>query len=381
MLFQSIRDRLRTAPFALLLLAACGGSDEPIRLGLVGPLTQGNGRSMQRGAEMAVEELNRAGGVEGRQLALVAYDDSASTEAAVHAATRLRDDPTVIAVVGHTTSAPTLAAAPVYNTPGNGVVELSPSASSTTISTAGEWTFRMCPTDMLHGPALADLARRLGATRVAVVYANDNYGRDVIQSFGRAFSDAGGQITSLNPYLPGTFATPTGIDPYLARALRDNAQALMIAGQATEGVQIVRAARRLGFRGPILGPDGMTGLRNEGALAEGVFISSAWLPDRTAQDAQAFVRAYQAKFNELPDHRAAMAYDAVRLLAREIDAAGANSNDLRERLRDRLARVRADGTPYDGVTGRTAVDEQGDVVGKEVTIGVVRSGALVTARN
>src|SRR5690606_5430899 len=113
--------------------------------------------------------------------------------------------------------------------------------------------------------------------------------------------------------------------------------------------------------GPVIGPDGLTSLRDAGEIAEGVYISSAFLPDRREPAAQAFVRAYESRYGELPDHRGAMAYDAIRLLARTIAQVGTD----RTAIRDHLATVgQGSNPPFEGVSGTIRFDANGDVAGK-----------------
>lgn len=374
------RGARRTA-LALLLVGAavgCTGHSGPVALGVAGPMGQASGQSERQAAQMAVDKLNAAGGVRGHKLTLVIKDDGADPQQAIRVAGELRDDPSVVAVVGHINSAATLAAAPIYNdSSANPVVELSPASSSPLITQAGPWTFRVCPTDLQHGPALANWAyTQLGSRRAEVLYANDAYGRGVLESFTAAYVHDGGQVIGEDPYLPDMVRRGPALDPYLERAERDSMDALMIAGQAATAEKIVREARRLGYHGPVLGPDGITGLKDDGAIAQGVFISSAFLPDRATPAAQAFVKAYEARFHQAPDHRAAMTYDAVLLLGRAIDAVGTG----RRAIRDYLARVGNGEPAYNGVSGRIAFDANGDVAGKQVTIGVVHNGELVTAR-
>jgi len=369
---------LIAAAAAAVMLTGCGAADsEPIYIGIAGPVNHENGRSMQLAAEMAVDEINRAGGINGRRLALVIKDDQARPERAIEVAVELRDDPRVVAVVGHVNSAATLAAATVYNSGTRPVLQISPASSSPLVTDAGEWTFRVCPSDLQHGPVLAEWAYdQLGARRAAILYVNDEYGRGVLESFGAAFEQAGGTVISRDPYLPALIDSDDALDPYLLRAIRDSLDALFIAGQATEAATIIRAARRLGYRGPVLGPDGLTGLKEAGPIAEGTYISSAFLPDRPSTLAQRFVSEYRERYDELPDHRGAMTYDAIHLIARALAAVGPN----RAALRDYIAGVGNGGSaPYDGVSGTIAFDENGDVAGKEVAVGVVRNGQLVTA--
>jgi branched-chain amino acid transport system substrate-binding protein len=365
----------------LAALAACGRSSEKIYIGVAGPLSAANGRSMQLAAQMAVAEINQAGGIDGRQVELVLKDDGADPQRAIAVATELRNDPRIVAVVGHVNSAASLRAATIYNAQdgdGSPVLQISPASSAPALTQAGEWTFRVTPTDLEFSPVLARYARRLGRGRAVVLYANDDYGRGVRETFERAFRADGGAIISADPYLPAVLEQGTELDPYLMRAMGYGADALVIGGQAEAGVKIIQAARRLGYAGPILGSDGLTGVKDAGAVAEGVFVSSAFLPDRADQRARTFVESYRRRYNALPDHRGAMTYDILYLLRDAIQRGGTG----RRALRDEVAGVGREGgaAAFDGVSGRIAFDENGDVRGKEVVVGMVRGGQLVTAR-
>ena len=365
---------------ALLSAGACRGSGDAIYLGVAGPLSAANGASMRMAAEMAVAEINAAGGIGGRQVQLVMLDDRADPQVALTVADSLRNDPRVVAVVGHVNSAASIKAATVYNAEdgeGAPVMHISPASSAPGFTQAGPWSFRITPTDLEFSPVLARGAMELGRRRAAVLYANDDYGQGVMTTFERAFRGGGGSVVSADPYLPAVVERGDELDPYLTRAIRRGADALVIGGQADAGLKIVQAARRLGYTGPILGSDGLTGLKDAGAPAEGVFVSSAFLPDRSTEKARQFVQSYRQRYNALPDHRGAMAYDIINLLRRAIEEVGTD----REALRDYVATVGAEGgsEPFDGVSGTIRFDRNGDVVGKEVTLGVVRGGQLVTA--
>jgi branched-chain amino acid transport system substrate-binding protein len=370
----------------LLTLAACGGgadAGDEVVIGVAGPLEKANGRSMKLAAEMAIAEINESGGVEGRRLRIEWGDDEASESKAIEVAQRLRASEAV-AVVGHVNSGASLRAAEIYNAEdndsvaGHPVAEISPASSSPDLTSAGPWTFRVTPTDLEFAPRLADWARGLGSRRAAVLYVNDAYGQGVNEGFQASFRRGGGTVVAADPYLPNVYDGDETLDPYLRRALGRGADALVIGGQAAEGLKIIRAARRLGYTGPILGADGLTGVKDAGPVAEGVFVSSAFLPDRPNPSTQQFVQAYQRRYDELPDHRGAMTYDIIYLLKDAIARDGAE----REAIRDYLASVgREGGAPaFEGVSGTIQFDENGDVRGKEIDIGVVRGGRLVTAR-
>jgi branched-chain amino acid transport system substrate-binding protein len=370
-----MRNRRNVLP--LLLAAAvsgCGSSDGPILIGLAGPFSEQRGASMQLGAELAVAEVNDGGGVRGRPLQLVILDDSASAETAVRVARELYESPGLVAVVGHLTSGTTIAAAPIYNGGSRSVVQLSPSASSPQLSGVGPYTFRVCPSDLVHGARLAEWAwQELGARTAAVLYQNDAYGRGVRTTFQQSFEDLGGAVVSEDPFAA---ALPT-FEPYLRRlAQRGGADVVMIAGTRAGAERIIATLDSLGYSYPVVGGDGLSGIEAADVDATGMLISSAYLPDRVSPRNEVFVAAYQAAFGDvLPDHRGAGAYDAVHLLARVIEEVGPD----RRRIQEYLATVGSESAPYQGVTGVIAFDENGDVPDKEVVIGVVRDGRVVTA--
>ncbi|HEU0012158.1 MAG TPA: ABC transporter substrate-binding protein [Longimicrobium sp.] len=369
---------------ALVVLAACGGgSDAPIYIGVAGPVKAANGRSMELAARLAVKEINAKGGINGRPLELVVMDDEANANKAMEVARTLRRDRRIVAVVGHVNSSASLKASEVYNAEGDSagrpLLQISPASSSPALTQAGPWTFRVTPTDLEFSPVLARwAAQQLGKRRAAVLYVNDDYGQGVRQTFEQAFRRLGGSVVSADPYLNPVLETGTELDPYIMRAIARGADALVIGGQADGGVKIIAAARRLGYTGPILGSDGMTGAKDS-PVAEGLFVSSAFLPDRPNPRSQAFVTAYRRENNnELPDHRGAMAYDVIYLLAQALREAGTD----RQALRDYIASIGMEGGRprfEEAVSGTIAFNADGDVVGKEVAVGVVRNRQLVTA--
>lgn len=360
---------------ATVALGACGAGDVPIRIGLAGPFSQERGQSMRLAAELAVQEINRQGGVRGRELALVVRDDSADATTAVRVARALYDTPGLVAVIGHLNSGATIAAAPIYNRGERPVAAISPSASSPELSGAGPYTFRVCPDDLVHGRRLAEWARnQLGAQRAAVIYENDEYGRGVRRTFVDNFTELGGVLVAEDPYVN---AIPS-FEPYLRRlARRGGAEVLMIAGTRAGAARILATLDTVGLRPAVVAGDGVAGLeRAGGRRAEGMYISSAYLPDQPDTRNRTFIGAYrQAHGDQLPDHRGAGAYDIVYLLARTIDEVGTD----RARIRDYLAGVGTESPAFEGVTGTIAFDGSGDVPEKRVVIGIVNGTRLETA--
>ncbi|MEE9602069.1 MAG: ABC transporter substrate-binding protein [Thermoguttaceae bacterium] len=364
--------RLYALAAAVVAVVGCS-RDGPILVGLAGPFSQDRAISMSRAAELAVREINGRGGIRGRPLQLVVLDDSANADVTLRVARELYDNSNVIAVVGHLTSSSTLAAAPVYGSGTNPIVQISPSASSPLITDAGPHTFRVCPSDLVHGFRLAEWARaQLGAERAAILYQNDDYGRGVRATFASSFLELGGSIVSEDPYVDEI----PSFGPFLQRVRqRGGADVLLVAGTRASGSRIAATLDTVGISVRILAGDGLVGI-GQTTMAEGVVISTAYLPDRPGNRNSDFVRAYRAAYrNELPDYRGAGTYDILYLLAQAMETVGPN----RGRIRDYLAQVGRDIEPFEGVTGPIAFDENGDVPEKDVVIGVISDGRLITA--
>ena len=327
---------------------------------------------MLRAAQLAVNQINANRGIRGRKVELRILDDSGNEDTAVRVAEQLYADPTVVAVVGHLSSGASLAAARVYGGGATPTPMISPSASSPDLSGISPYVFRVCPSDLQHGPQLARFAwQTLGARRAGIIYLNNDYGRGVRRTFAAEFARLGGTVLETDPYIP---ATPS-FEPYFSRMRRSGADVLLLAAERPGAELALREMQSLGLRWPVLGGDALTGIEADGALAEGIRLSSAYLPDRRDERNIAFVADYARAFpGQRPDHRGAGAYDIVLLLARAMDQAGAD----RRAVRDYLARVGRGRPPFEGVTGPIAFDGNGDVAGRTVVIGVVQNGRLVT---
>jgi branched-chain amino acid transport system substrate-binding protein len=357
-----------------LLLACNRGGGGPVRIGVAGSFSDPIGLPMKLAAELAADEINAAGGIGGRPLELVLRDDYADPDSAVFIAGDLYQSG-VSAVVGHLFSGTTLAAAPVYNGGDDPVAAISPSSSSPEVSSAGDHTFRVCPSDLAHGAALAQWVReRLSLDLGAVLYLNDQYGRGIRQTFVEQFVRMGGRLESVDPYL----GDRPDVGPLLDRMARNrNIQFLVVAGNRGEAEEVLRQARRRGLTVPILGGDGLEGIEGAGALAEGVYLTSSYFPTLPTGANRKFVNAYRRKYPDagMPNQPAAATYDAIYLLRDVIARAGTD----RQAVRRALAGVGSETPAFEGVTGVVAFDAVGDVPDQNVYVGRVHGGAIEVA--
>lgn len=355
----------RLIAVALLLLASCGGNTGAThRLGMAGPFKEGFGLANRRGAELAVSEINAAGGIGGKPLEIEYQDDEGDGSKAAAIAQDFVDDPTIAAVVGHVTSGAMVAAAKVYD---GHLPAVATTASSPALTGISRWAFRVISSDSANGVDLAAFAERLGKKRAAILYENDAYGRGLADNFRKNFS---GQIVGFDPI----DAAGSHADVYIAWFKANRPDLIFVAGTENSGIALLREARRQQFSAEFLGGDGWTGVVNDPAAAEGALIGAPFTSLDPRPEAQKFVAAFRAKFSVEPDGNAALAYDAVYLLAAALKEVGPD----RAAIRDWLAR-RTPERAFAGVTGPIAFVPSGDVSGKAFVMTRVKRGLLEVA--
>jgi branched-chain amino acid transport system substrate-binding protein len=325
-------------------------------------------QTIYNGVELAVEQLNRERAGKGTRLTV--RKTPREVTGAIEIATILRDDPTVVGVVGHPESGSTLDAAAVYeDSEGDGeraVVAISPTATSPALTGRSEWVFRVCPTDIAASAATARFVLdSLGTRRASIIYRNDPYGKDWTRAFASAYIAGGGTVLQRDPYLAGI----TEWEAYAAYVAMLSPDVILFPGSSEDAELAIRALRAAGVRVPIVGGDAIAPLEMKAAEFAGVRYTAFFQPEAVSTDAgRAFVQAYRAKFGEAPDQRAALAFDAAMIIGRAALATGGN----RARIRDHVSNIGSSTrTLHHGATGRIAFDARHDVIGKPVVIAQV----------
>ncbi|MEX1182169.1 MAG: ABC transporter substrate-binding protein [Gemmatimonadota bacterium] len=339
--WKAIRHRQASAShrWAILLgcaatLAGCGGDPEPVTIGASGAWNW-LGTSTD-GIELAVAEINASGGVRGRPLRIEYRDDDANGAKAAEIAQQFVADPSIVAVIGHTTSGASLSAAAVYD---GRLVAVSPSASSPVLSGISPWFFRMIPSDLINGADLARFTSAQGYQRVAIYYDNDNYGRGLMESFRQSFA---GEVV-LNDPLPDGGAD---FEPHVAYLMEVRPDLVFGATRTEHGLQLLNEARRQGFEAQFIGGDSWAAIAEDSVVGPGVLIGMPFAAAGSDPEAQRFVKLFRERYGVDPDAFAALAYDATRLLARAMEEAGFR----RSAVRDWLAGL-DERTPFDGLKG------------------------------
>ncbi len=335
--------------------AACGGEKAPeaqgIKVGFYGALTGPTATfaiSGRNGALLAIEQINRAGGVLGRPLALVAEDDRGEAAEAASVVSKLITRDHVVAVIGENASSRTLAAAPIAQS--YGIPMITPSSTNVEVTKKGDYIFRVCFIDPYQGKVLAAFARKnlRAETAAILIDARSDYSVGLGEAFRKAFTGMGGRIVGEMKYSEGD-----GDFSAQLTALRDaNSDVLFVPGYYTDAGLIARQARTLGLRTTLLGADGWDSPKLTeigGDAIEGAYFSNHYSVDDPSSAVRRFVEAYTSRYGAEPDSIAATSYDAVRMLADAITRAGSTEG---KRIRDALAAT----AEFPGVTGTITMD-------------------------
>jgi branched-chain amino acid transport system substrate-binding protein len=377
---KHIRRSLLVASLAGLALAAgCsksgGGADgaaaaATIKIGEFASLTGKEatfGTSSHEGTVLAIEEINAAGGVLGKQLELV-YEDNRSTpgESATIAKKLINNDK-VIAILGEVASGRSLEVAPFAQS--SKIPMISPSSTNPDVTKIGDYVFRVCFIDPFQGTLLANFAKRtLNAKKVAIFSdVAAPYSVGLGKFFKEAWLAGGGEVVSEVKYTGGD----KDFKAQLTVIKNAKPDAIMVPGYYTDVGLIVAQARQLGMTLPMFGGDGWEApelIQIAGAdNLVNTFYSTHFSPNSTDPLAQKFVAAYKAKYNgKVPDAMAALGYDSVLVLVDAIKRAGTTDEPA---LRDAIAATRE----FPGATGLTTLDANRDA-SKPAVIITVKNG-------
>ena len=324
---------------------------DTIKVGVYGDLTgqtSSFGQSTKNGIELAVEEINAAGGVNGKKIQLVIEDDQGRPEQAKTVVSKLINQDKVQAVLGEVASTNSLAAAPVAQEAK--IPMITPSSTNPKVTETGDYISRVCFIDPFQGSVMAKFAANTLKAKTAAILGdvNADYSKGLTQFFEQEFTKLGGKVIAKEAY--------TQSDPdfkgQLTKIRELKPDIIYIPGYYGQVGIIVKQARELGMEMPLLGGDGWDSpelWKLGGAALKNAFISNHYSADNPAPEIQNFVKAYKAKFNVVPDAIAALAYDAAKILADAIKRAGGTES---VKLKDAINSTK----DFAGVTGKITLD-------------------------
>lgn len=356
--------------------AGNSASGETFKIGSIGPTTGSNaiyGTAVMNGAQIAVDEINAAGGINGYQISFKFEDDQSDAEKSVNAYNSLKDWG-MQALMGTVTTTPCVAV--VEKTAQDGMYQLTPSASSTDVI-ENDNVFQICFTDPNQGSASAQyIAENKLATKVAVIYdSSDVYSSGIEANFVSEAENQGLEVVAEEAF---TADSKTDFSTQLQKAQSAGAELVFLPIYYTEASIILTQADSMGFDVDFFGCDGLDGLLGvenfDKELAEGVMLLTPFAADADDEATKAFVAKYQEQYKDLPNQFAADAYDAIYVMKAAIEAADATPDmsvtDLGTGMSEAMTTI-----TVDGLTGESMKWEATGEVSKAPKAVVIKEGS------
>jgi branched-chain amino acid transport system substrate-binding protein len=329
------------------------------------------GISSVNGIKMATDEVNGAGGINGKQIELLVQDDRSDASEAATIVTKFVTQDQVHAVLGEVASSRSIAAAPIAQNAK--IPMLTPSSTNPEVTRKGDYIFRSCFIDPVQGAAIGQFAARsLGAKRAAIMVDRKNdYSTGLANNITETFTKMGGQMVATTSYQEGD----QDFNAQLTSIKGSNPEVIFVPGYYNDVGLIAKQARDRGITVPLIGGDGWDSAQLYaigGSALNGSFFSNHYSPYDTDPKVQKFVNDYKARYNTIPDALAATAYDAAHIMFDAIKRA--NSLDGKA-IRDALAATSA----FPGVTGTVTFNENRDAV-KPIVMIEIKDGGTYAVR-
>ena len=307
---------------------------EPITAGVSGPLTGPNaqyGAQWKRGFDLALDQINGAGGVKGRPVQYVFEDSQSDPRQSVAVAQKLVADPRIVIELGDFASPASMAASPIYQRAK--LVQFGFTNSHPDFTKGGDHMWSNSTNQAEEQPHLAEFAAKLGFKRPALLHLNTDWGRTAKDAFLKAAPGLGMEVVSVEGYL----SAEQDFRPTLVRARDAKPDGLVLLSYYADGALICRQARDTGLSLPILAGTSNYSpkfIELGGAGVEGVYVMSTFFPGDPRPEVQAFVAAYRQKYDQEPDSFSAGAYDTMKLFAALCDRYGATREGMQAGLLD-----------------------------------------------
>lgn len=356
------------APFLLvilLLISSCRPEADKMVIGFFGALTGAEatfGISSKNGITLAIEEINKSGGLLNKQVELKFYDTLGSNEQARDSVLKLIQQDRVVAILGEVSSSRSLAGAPIAQK--FKVPMITPGATNPLVTQKGNYIFRVCFIDPFQGEVMAKFAYNSLMFKKAAILrdSESDYSMGLADYFIKTFEGLGGTIVSDQSYIAGDVV----FDSQLLKIKEKAPEFIFVPGYYAEAALIAKQAREMGIKTPLMGGDGWDSeslIEIAGDAINGSYFSNHYtLEDPRAEVAQ-FTKDYLKRFGVKPDSPAASGYDAARILFEAIIRAHSTKG---EEIRKALMQTKN----FRGVTGIISFNESRDAVKSAVVLQV-----------
>ncbi|MBI3556444.1 MAG: ABC transporter substrate-binding protein [Deltaproteobacteria bacterium] len=367
--FTSCNEKTDSVPEGSAAVSSSNGSE--IVIGEVGSLTGTEatfGTSTRDGIDLAIKQINAAGGIKGKKMRVIVIDDQGKSEEAATAVTKLITQDKVSAILGEVGSTRSLAMAPIAQ--GHHVPMITPSSTAVEVTQKGDFIFRVCFIDPFQGWAMAQFAAKTLKVKKAAILRDvkSDYSVGLANIFTEIFKKLGGEIVMDQSYSGGD----ADFKSQLTSIKTKNPDVIYVPGYYTEVGLIARQTRELGIKAPLIGGDGWDSAKLTeigGPALDGSFFSNHYTPDDKSAIVQKFITDFKKDFNQVPDGLAAMGYDAAIVLADAMKRAKSLSGDD---IRSALAETK----DYQAVTGKITIDKNRDASKAAVVI-EIKGGKFV----
>ena len=344
---------------------------DKIKIGGLAPLTgpvSVYGIAADNGAQLAIKEVNANGGVLGKQIEYIVYDEKGEPVEATNAYNRLVNEDKVIALIGDVTSGPSIAVAQravLDNLP-----MITPTGTSADITKQGPNVFRACFIDDNQGSLMGTfVAENLKLKKAAVLYdVSDPYAQGLNDAFTAKCKDLGVEVVTTEICNAGD----TDFKTQLTKILAAEPEVLYVPNYYNDNIMIVRQAKQIGLDVPFLGGDGWDGILSENVIgadkndADGAYFTNHYAPDDPAEKLQNFLTSYREEYGVEAISFSALGYDAAMMMVQAIEKAGSTDSAA---IVDALKNIE-----YEGVTGDITFDENNNPI-KTVSIILIKDGA------
>lgn len=374
----------KTSLLAVAAAFACSAQAADLRIGVAAALSGGAaqyGAAIRNGFQLAAEQINAAGGINGDKIQLVVEDEQGKKEEGINVFKKLIFQDKVLMVFGPTLSNSAQAADPIAQ--GSKTVVFGTSNTADGITSIGDYVFRNSVTEADVLPETLKMAvRKANVRKVAVIYGNDDvFTKSGYDNFKKALADLNIPVTTTETFAKGD----VDFKAQLTKIKAGNPDAIVISALIAEGAPIMVQARQLGLNLPFIGGNGMNSVKVFDLAkdkSDGLYVGSPWSIENQTEANRKFVVAYTSKFKTAPDQFAAQAYDALHIASQALKKVKLSGNLAADRtaLRDALPEVR-----WTGATGafqfRRASDKAGKPAGYDAQqaaiVSVTQNGRFV----